>query len=224
MFGPEGARSSRIVLRGSVDVTVSSQLLDAARQAAVAGRDAIVDGSEITRLDLSAVQILLALSSGMRGGALHLEALSPSGRRFLEIAGVADLFPVEPVAAEPALGAKEPEAPDLAPPEAGSEPEAAGPERRAAPHEEPAPSPPGSAEGAAIHETVTEEYDESAWELVAAEAEPAAVEPPVVEGTGTDAEALSEPSEEGARGGGEGAEEAPASDLGGALETQGTQG
>lgn len=141
ILGPEGARSSKIVLRGSVDVTVSSQLLDAARQAAVAGRDTIVDGSEITRLDLSSVQILLSLREAMKGGALRIGAMSPAARRFLEIAGVAPLFPIEP--------------------EASIE-EASAP----APAEEPAATAAGGGDGA---EAITQEYDESAWELVAAQ-------------------------------------------------------
>lgn len=98
MFCPEGARFSKITLRGSVDVSVSSQLLDAARQAAVAGRDTVVDGSEIERLDLSAVQILMSLSQAMKAGSFRIGAMSPAGRRFLEIAGVESMFPVEPEA------------------------------------------------------------------------------------------------------------------------------
>ena len=138
MFGPEGARSSRIVLRGSVDVTVSSQLLDAARQAAVAGRDAIVDGSEITRLDLSSVQILLSLREAMKGGALRIGAMSPAAQRFLEIAGVAPLLPIEPEALIEGAPAGEPAAP-------------------------------AAAGGVDPSDAITQEYDESAWELVAAQ-------------------------------------------------------
>ena len=98
MQSPKEARFSKIVLRGSLDVTVSNELLDVARRAAVAGRDAIVDGSEITRLDLSSVQILLALSRAMKGGALRIGAMSPAGQRFLDIAGVTDLLQVDPAA------------------------------------------------------------------------------------------------------------------------------
>lgn len=92
-----GTRSALIALQGSVDVTVASQLLDAARQAAVGGEDVIVDAERVERFDLSAVQILLALRRAMSPERkFWIGAVSDAGRRFIELAGVSpELLPDE---------------------------------------------------------------------------------------------------------------------------------
>lgn len=118
LVASEGTQASLIALRGSVDVTVASQLLDMARQVAGGQDDVIVDGEGVERFDLSAVQILLALRRAMVAGRrFRLAQISSAGRRFIELSGTAaELLPDEPPASVAAPWSEENDAPGVGEP------------------------------------------------------------------------------------------------------------
>lgn len=90
----DSAQRLRLVLAGTIDVSVSGELLQNALQVANAEQDLIVDLEEALYLDCSAAQILLALQTSLdvRGKSLQLHGVSPGVRRWLTQLGVVESF------------------------------------------------------------------------------------------------------------------------------------
>lgn len=85
---PAGAQQVTLRLNGSVDVSSAHQLLSAARGAAAADGDVIIEAEGAERFDLSALQILVALKRAvLPPRRCMFGSLSDAGRRFVDLSG-----------------------------------------------------------------------------------------------------------------------------------------
>ena len=92
-----GAQSATLRLSVSLDVTVACQLLDAARLAAAAEGDVIIEAGEAERFDLSALQILVALKRAIPAPrTCSFASLSEAGKRFVHLSGLGAELPGGP--------------------------------------------------------------------------------------------------------------------------------
>ena len=97
-----GAASATLRLSGSLDVTVACQLLDAARLAAAAEGDVLIEAGDAERFDLSALQILAALKRAVPPPRTCVFAsLSEAGKRFVNLSGLGAELPAGPEEATP---------------------------------------------------------------------------------------------------------------------------
>lgn len=87
------AGGSHLVLQGVVDVFEARELHQAAVAALNAGGEVTVNLAEVTRLDTSAIQILLALCQGLQveGRSYHLEGMPPTVRENWQLLGLTAL-------------------------------------------------------------------------------------------------------------------------------------
>ncbi len=87
------AGGSHLVLQGVVDAFKARELHQAAVAAQNAGGKVTVNLAEVTRLDTSAIQILLALSRGLQaeGRSYHLEGMPPTVRENCQLLGLTTL-------------------------------------------------------------------------------------------------------------------------------------
>jgi anti-anti-sigma factor len=89
--------SGDLRIRGTVDVSVAQELLEAARGASLSTTPISVDCTELERLDTATVQILVALcrKQQARGASVRLKGVSPAVRAFLELLGATSALPLE---------------------------------------------------------------------------------------------------------------------------------
>ncbi|MCW5978812.1 MAG: STAS domain-containing protein [Bryobacteraceae bacterium] len=83
-----------IRLCGAVDIGASEAVLDAARQAASSTKAVRLDWSEADHVDLSALQIVLALDAALAtdGRALEIGEMPPRVRQHVASAGLAEIL------------------------------------------------------------------------------------------------------------------------------------
>lgn len=86
---------TRLVLRGTVNLFVVTELQGVAVDLLAAGSSVVVDCTEVAHLDGSGCQVLLALRAGLLrlGAELTLTAVPERLGRFLRLAGMTDLVP-----------------------------------------------------------------------------------------------------------------------------------
>lgn len=87
-----GGEPSRLTLRGSVDVRSASELRRAAMELAECGHDVVVSCEGVVRIDVSALQVLIALDRELRRRTQRLDLIDvpPSIASLLSLGGLED--------------------------------------------------------------------------------------------------------------------------------------
>lgn len=83
-----------IYLQGTVDIRLTALLRDAACQVAGSEKRVRLDWSQASHVDLSVLQVLLALKAALAGDGREMQigALSLKARQHVEAGGLAELF------------------------------------------------------------------------------------------------------------------------------------
>lgn len=90
MFNDETAPTAKLRLEGQVDVRCAEDMRMAAIELLAANKPVRVDCSKLTHLDLSVLQILLALRLGLKRHDLYLDEIPESVRTIVQHCGLAD--------------------------------------------------------------------------------------------------------------------------------------
>jgi anti-anti-sigma factor len=90
------AGQNRLILRGTLDAYLAGDLHRCAIDLFESGRDVTLDLSEVDSMDVSIMQILLALRGDLvsAGRTLAVSAAGANAARSLRMGGMADIFAV----------------------------------------------------------------------------------------------------------------------------------
>lgn len=90
---------ARLELQGRIDAFVATDLAHASRQLLAHDRDVEVSCEHVENVDLSALQILVALRSGLQGRGKRLRLVSTSAQvtQAVHLAGLANILPLADV-------------------------------------------------------------------------------------------------------------------------------
>lgn len=96
-FATASTGERTIALSGDLDLAMRAQLSERFEDAAAQSNSVIVDLTQVTYMDSSAIGALIALYRVLhgRGGALRLRLRRNAAYRLLEIAGLTGAFPID---------------------------------------------------------------------------------------------------------------------------------